>query len=116
MESLLGTSFGVFIGLTVIIIGGAAVMTGRALADGWRSPMQVVFACFGLALADRFLIYALFGGELLHLSGFLIDFAVITAMALVAHRLTVVHKMVAQYPWRYERESLWTYREKSGQA
>ena len=116
MDSLLGTSFGVFIGLTVIIIGGAAVMTGRALADGWRSPVQVVFACFGLALADRFLIYALFGGELLHLSGFLIDFAVITAMALVAHRLTVVHKMVAQYPWRYERESLWTYREKSGQA
>ena len=116
MESLLGTSFGVFIGLTVIIIGGAAVMTGRALADGWRSPVQMVFACFGLALADRFLIYALFGGELLHLSGFLIDFAVITAMALVAHRLTVVHKMVAQYPWRYERESLWTYREKSGQA
>jgi hypothetical protein len=116
MESLLGTSFGVFIGLTVIIIGGAAVMTGRALADGWRSPLQVVFACFGLALADRFLIYALFGGELLHLSGFLIDFAVITAMAMVAHRLTVVHKMVAQYPWRYERASLWTYREKSGQA
>jgi hypothetical protein len=116
MESLLGTSFGVFVGLTVIIIGGAAVMTGRALADGWKSPLQVVFAGFGLALADRFLIYALFGGELLHLTGFLIDFAVITAMALLAYRLTVVHKMVAQYPWRYQRESLWTYREKSGQA
>jgi ABC-type uncharacterized transport system permease subunit len=116
MESLLGTSFGVFIGLTVIIIGGAAVMTGRALADAWKSPLQVVFACFGLALADRFLIYALFGGELLHPSGFLIDFAVITAMALIAHRLTAVHKMVAQYPWRYERASLWSYREKSGEA
>ena len=101
METLLGTSLGVFIGLTVIIMGGAGVMTGRALADGWKSPLQVVFACFGLALADRFLIYALFGGELLHLWGFLIDFAVITAMALVAHRLTLVHKMVAQYPWRY---------------
>jgi hypothetical protein len=115
MQSLLGTSFGVFIGLTVIIIGGAAIMTGRALADGWKSPLQVVFACFGLTLADRFLIYALFGGELLHLSGFLIDFAVLTAMALTAHRLTVVHKMVAQYPWRYERASLLTYREKAGQ-
>jgi hypothetical protein len=116
MESLLGTSLGVFIGLTVIIIGGAAMMTGRVLADGWKSPLQVVFACFGLALADRFLVYALFGGELLSLSGFLIDFAVLTAMALTAHRLTVVHKMVAQYPWRYERESLWTYRKKSEQA
>jgi hypothetical protein len=116
MTSLLGTSPGVFIGLTVIIIGGAAVMTGRALADGWKSPVQVVFACFGLALADRFLVYALFGGELLSLSGFLIDFAVITAMALAAHRLTAVHKMVAQYPWRYERASLWSYREKPGQV
>jgi hypothetical protein len=37
-------------------------------------------------------------------------------MALVAHRLTAVHKAVAQYPWRYERASLWSYREKSGQA
>jgi hypothetical protein len=114
MQTFLGTSLGVFIGLTVIIIGGAAIITGRALADGWKSPWQVVFACFGLALVDRFLVYALFGGELLSLSGLVIHFAVITAMALVAHRLTVVHKMVAQYPWRYERESLWTYREKPG--
>ena len=116
MESLLGTTFGVFIGLTVIIIGGAAIMTGRALADGWKSPLHVVVACFGLALADRFLVYALFGGKLLSPSGFIIDFVVITAMALIAHRLTAVHKMVAQYPWRYERASLWSYREKAGQA
>ncbi|MGH6896852.1 MAG: DUF6867 family protein [Geminicoccaceae bacterium] len=116
MQSLLGSSLGVFIGLTVIIIGGTAIMTGRALANGWKSPLQVVFACFGLTLADRFLVYALFGGELLSLSGFVIDFAVITTMALIAHRLTMVHKMVAQYPWRYERESLWTYREKPGQT
>jgi hypothetical protein len=116
MQALLGTSLGVFIGLTVILIGGAAIMTGRALADGWKSPWHVVAACFGLALADRFLIYALFGGQLLHLSGFVIGFIVITAMALIAYRLTLVHKMVAQYPWRYERNSLWSYREKSGQA
>jgi hypothetical protein len=114
MQSLLGTSLGVFIGLTVVIIGGAAIMTGRALADGWKPAWQVVAACFGLALADRFLVYALFGGELLSLSGFIIDFVVITALALIAHRLTLVHKMIAQYPWRYERQSLWTYREKSG--
>jgi hypothetical protein len=116
MSALLGTSPSVFIGLTVIIIGGAAMMTGRALADAWKPPLQVVFACFGLVLADRFLVYALFGGELLSVSGFVIDFAVITAMALIAHRLTAVHKAVAQYPWRYERASLWSYREKSGQA
>ena len=112
MQALVGTSLGVFIGLTVILIGGAAIMTGRALADGWKPAWQVVAACFGLALADRFLVYALFGGELLSLSGFIVDFALLTALGLIAHRLTLVHKMIAQYPWRYERASLWSYRER----
>ena len=116
MEALLGTSFGVFLALTVVVAGGAAIMTGRALADGWKSPWQVLFACFGLALADRFLVYALFGGELLSLSGFVIDFLVIAAMALLAYRVTLVRRMVTQYPWRYERISLFSYRERPGQA
>jgi hypothetical protein len=114
MQPLLGTSLGVFIGLTVIITGGAAIMTGRALADGWKSPWVVVAACFGLGIANRFLIYALFDGPLLHLMGFLVNYAVITALALAAYRLTTVHKMVSQYPWRYEQVSLWSYREKAG--
>jgi ABC-type uncharacterized transport system permease subunit len=116
MEGLLGTSVGVFIGLTVIIAGGAAIMTGRALADGWKPVWEVVFACFGLTLADRFLVYALFEGDLLSPSGFLIDFAVLTALALLAYRVTLVRKMVNQYPWRYERVSLFNYRERPGRA
>ena len=112
MELLLSPSPGVFIGLTVIIIGGAAIMTGRALADGWKSPWVVVAASFGLGLADRFLVYALFGGQLLSLGGFLMHLVVITAMALIAFRVTKVRKMVTQYPWRYEQVSLWSYREK----
>jgi hypothetical protein len=116
MEALLGTSLGVFLALTVIVAGGAAIMTGRALADGWKSSWQVVFACFGLALADRFMVYALFEGEILSLSGFLIGFVVITALALLAWRVTLVRRMVSQYPWRYERVSLFNYRERPGQA
>jgi hypothetical protein len=116
MAALLGTSVGVFVGLTVIIAGGAAIMTGRALADGWKAPWQVVLACFGLTLADRFLVYALFEGDLLSPSGFLIDFVVLTALALLAWRVTLVRKMVSQYPWRYERVSLFNYRERPGQA
>lgn len=116
MEALLGTSIGVFIALTVVVAGGAAIMTGRALADGWKLPWQVVAACFGLTLADRFLVYALFQGDLLSPSGFLIDFVVLTALALLAYRVTLVRKMVSQYPWRYERVSLFNYRERPGQA
>jgi branched-chain amino acid transport system ATP-binding protein len=116
MAAFLGTSVGVFVGLTVIIAGGAAIMTGRALADGWKAPWQVVFACFGLALANRFLVYALFDGDLLSPSGFLIGFVVLTALALLAWRVTLVRKMVSQYPWRYERTSLFQYRERPGRA
>ena len=116
MEALLGTSLGVFIGLTLIIAGGAAIMTGRALADGWQPAWVVVAACFGLGIADRFLVYALFQGELLSLSGFVIHFLVLVTLALIAWRVTAVHKMVSQYPWRYERTSLFAYREKAGQA
>ena len=112
MDDLLGTSLAVFIGLTLIITGGAAIMTGKAIAETWRPMAQVVFACFGLALADRFLVYALFEGELLHLPGFLVHFAVITALALVAWRITRAHMMVAQYPWKYERTSLFAWRER----
>jgi ABC-type uncharacterized transport system permease subunit len=112
MESLLGTSLGVFVGLTVVITGGAAILTGRALAGNWRPVIQVVFATFGLALFDRFLLYALFEGELLHLTGFLLHFAVILALALIAYRITQVRQMVSQYPWKYEQTSLWSYQAK----
>jgi hypothetical protein len=112
MNELLGTSFAVFIGLTLIITGGTAIMTGKAIAEGWRPVWQVIFACFGLALANRFLVYALFEGELLHLSGFLIGFITITALAIIAWRITLAHRMVAQYPWKVERVSLFTWRER----
>lgn len=36
MEALLGTTIGPFIGLTLFLIGGAAVLTGHALAENWR--------------------------------------------------------------------------------
>ena len=39
---------------------------------------------------------------------------VVFALALLAWRITAVRKMVLQYPWRYERTSLFAYREKAG--
>ena len=113
MASLLGTSLGVFIGLTVIIMGGAAFMTGQAIAGTWRPPWQVLAYCCLLGLAARFLTYALFQGQLLSLTGVIADIVVLTAIGLLAYRLTHVHKMINQYPWLYERQGFWSYREKS---
>jgi len=41
---------------------------------------------------------------------------VLTALALLAYRVTLVRKMVSQYPWRYEQVSMFNYRERPGQA
>lgn len=107
--TFLGTTPGVFIGLTVILVGGAAILTGRAVGGNWKPAWQVVAACFGLALFDRFLTYALFEGELLNLWGLIVHFLVLTAMGLVSWRIALVSKFVNQYPWKYARTSPFSY-------
>lgn len=112
MQDILGTTLPVFIGVTVIMLGFAAFMTGQALAGTWRPMWQAVPYCLMLGGADRFLTWGLFQGELLLLSGYVVDTLVLVAIALFAHRLTLAHKMVTQYPWIYERTGLLSWREK----
>ena len=103
MEVLLGTSLGVFIGLTVFIVGFAAWMTGQALAITWKPVWHAVIYCLLLGCADRFLTFGLFEGELLSISGYLIDTTVLIAIALTSFRYNRVKAMVRQYPWLYRR-------------
>ncbi len=112
MEALLGTTWQVFIGITVVIIGFAAAMTGQGLANTWRPVWQT--ALYGILLggADRFLVFGLFEGELFLLSGYLIDTVVLIAISLLAFRLTQVNRMITQYPWLYERAGLFAWRDK----
>ena len=112
MQAILGTSLAVFITVTVIIMGAAAFMTGQAVARTWRPVGQVVFYAVLIGLTDRFLTWALFEGELLSPTGFMIDTAVLMAIALSAYRITRVAKILAQYPWLYERAGFWSYSEK----
>ncbi len=112
MEAITGTSLPVFIGMTLGIMGFTAFMTGQALANTWRPLWQAVLYSFLLGLADRFLTWGLFEGELLSLSGYLFDSLVLTAISLTAFRLTRARKMVTQYPWLYERSGLFGWREK----
>ena len=55
MESMLGTSLGVFIGITVIVMGFAAYMTGQALGNTWKPAWHAVVYGILLGFADRFL-------------------------------------------------------------
>ncbi|NBC33859.1 MAG: hypothetical protein GVY13_14390 [Alphaproteobacteria bacterium] len=112
MEAIIGTTIPVFIGLTLVLFGGAGFLTGQALANGWQTGWKLVPYCLLLTCGDRFLVYGLFDGELLSLSGYAVDFVVILALALTGYRLTKARKMVSQYPWIYERDGLFGWRDR----
>jgi uncharacterized protein DUF6867 len=112
VEDLLGTSLWAFLGFTVVLFGGASWMMGQALAATWRPVWQNVPYGLMLGIADRFFQNALFAGDMLSPTGFVIDTAVLTGLALVSYRLTRAYKMVAQYPWLYERNGLFGWRER----
>ena len=112
MEDLLGTSIPVFIGVTLCLIGFAAFMTGQALAATWKPVWQVILYSLLLGFADRFLTWALFQGDLLSATGYIIDTVAIVIIALTAYRLTLARRMTLQYPWLYERTGIFSWRER----
>jgi len=103
--------WGIFIGVTVILAGGASWMMGQALAGTWRPIWQVIIYALLLGLADRFMIYALFEGELLSLNGFIMDSLTLLVIGLASYRITQVKTMVKQYPWMYKRGSIFHWKE-----
>lgn len=116
MTGLLGSSLGVFIGLTGVLFGLAAFLTGQAVADTWRPAWQGIASALGLAVAARFLAFALFGGQLLSLTGFLVAWAYLGAVTFFAWRATLARKMVRQYPWLYVADGVLGWRRLDGSA
>jgi hypothetical protein len=50
---MIGTTFPVFLGVTVVLMGGTGYLTGQALARGWRPIWQVVGYGLLLGFAER---------------------------------------------------------------
>ena len=92
MEQLLGTSLPVFIGMTVVLFGGAT-LTDQAVANGWQPASRVVPYGLLLTVGNRFLVFALCDGELLSITGFIVAAIVLIAIGLVAHRLIQARKI-----------------------
>lgn len=114
-------SFWVFFVLTVVIGGGAAFATGRALALKWRPFREViVYACL-LGFADRFLHWGLFldrpldayKGSIFSLHYYLVDTAVLVFASIIAWQMTRARCMTTQYRWMYERSGPFSWREKT---
>jgi hypothetical protein len=96
-------SLGVFLLVSVAMGGGAAWLAGRALAASWRPWWHVVVFMLILALAVRFIHFAVFGSKLLSLHYYLVDAGVCVMVALVSFRRTRARAMVARYNWLFER-------------
>lgn len=112
MDSLLGTSPLVFVIFTCVMVGWLAYMMGNALAITWRKMAQVIPYTLLLGAANRFFVFALFKGQLLSLSGYLISTAVLMVIALLSYRMTLATRIVMQYPWQYERSGLFGWKKK----
>ena len=111
MPAVLGASVASFLGLG-LLFGAAALATGRALARNWRPAGQGIAYALALGLGHRFLLYALFGGELLSASGYALAALLLALLALLAHRVTQVRLMLRQYPWLYEPAGPFAWRER----
>jgi hypothetical protein len=112
MPTLLGATPASFLVMTLVIFGAAALATGRALARNWRPLWQTVPYAALLALGDRFLLYALFRGELLSASGYALAAAILLLLAVIAYRASRAQLMVRQYPWLYEPAGPFFWRER----
>jgi hypothetical protein len=107
-----GNSFWVFVLLTLILGGGAAALTGRAIAANWRPWWHVIAPILLLGAVVRFLHFALFNGALFSFTYYVADTAVCLAAGLIGFRLMRVAQMVSCYGWINERGNLYTWRRR----
>ena len=99
--------------VTGVIGGGAAWLSGRAIAGTWRPSGHVIGYMMLLGAAVRFVHFALFEGTLLSLPSYATDTLYLIVTGMLAWRITRVNQMVRQYNWLYKRAGPLTWRERS---
>lgn len=111
--TVLGSTPLVFIGVTLVFMGGCSFMTGQALASTWRPAWHALPYGLLLGCGDRFLTFALFQGTLLSGGGYIVDTALLLTITLASYRITRARQMAQQYPWLYDRTGLFSWSEKA---
>jgi small-conductance mechanosensitive channel len=94
-------TIGIFLLVTIVMGGGAAVLAGRAIAATWRPWWHVGGYMLILGVAVRFIHFALFDETLLTLHYYLVDTAFCIFFGYVGFRMTRARQMVSQYGWLY---------------
>ncbi|MFT7958338.1 DUF6867 family protein, partial [Salmonella enterica subsp. enterica serovar Typhimurium] len=81
-------SFGVFLLVTVILAGGAAWASGRAIARSWQPWWHAGLWMLLLGAATRFIHFSLYGGTLLSLHFYVTDTLILILISAAGHRFT----------------------------
>ena len=103
-------SLGVFVLVSVAMGGGAAWLAGIAIARTWRPWWLLALYMLLLALAVRFIHFALFGGTLLSAHYYAVDAVVVLLIGSAGFRVTRTRQMTSQYRWLYDKTSPLTWR------
>jgi hypothetical protein len=90
-------SLGVFLLVTVVLGGGTAWLSGRAIAQTWRPWWSVVAYMLVLGAVVRFFHFALFGGTLLSPHFYAVDTAIAFLFGVAGFRITRARQMTRQY-------------------
>jgi hypothetical protein len=99
--------------VTGAIGGGAAWLTGRAIAATWRPFWHIVAYTLLLGCAVRFVHFALFEGTLISPASYAADTIYLLILAALAWRATRAAQMATQYYWLYERTGPLTWRART---
>ena len=87
-ELYAGESIGAIVLVTGFLGGGAAWLSGRAIAGAWHPPWHVALVALVLGAAARFIHFALFHGELLSAPSYACDTLILFIVGLLAWRAT----------------------------
>jgi hypothetical protein len=105
-------SLEIFILVSIVLGGGAAMLAGRAIATTWRTRWQVVAYMLILGAAVRFIHFALFGGTLLSLHYYAVDTAICMAFGFVGFQAARATQMTSQYRWINEPNGPFRWRRR----
>ncbi len=105
-----------FLLITVFLGGGAAYLTGRAVANTWRPLIQAVLYMVPLTFAVRFIHFAMFEGTLSSIQFAAIDFTILLVLSLLGFRIARASQMAGQYHWLYLRGGPLAWRRRGAVA
>src|SRR5262249_6007367 len=86
-----------FVLVTIVLGGGAAWLTGRAVAITWRPWWHVPLAALAIGVAVRFIHFALFQATFVSPHYYAVDTIVALCFGIAGYRLARARQMARQY-------------------